>query len=78
MMKILSNFFFVLFCVVFNITLFSESVPAKKTQDFSENLLFCLFISFVLEFRFQKLFLSHAHKWVTSDVILKIHFLLLS
>ena len=32
---------------------FSESVVAKKTDDFAENLLFFRsFISFVLEFRF--------------------------
>ena len=36
---------------------------------------FCLFNSFVLEFRFLKIGLSYTHKWVTSSVILfKINF----
>ena len=45
--------FFVLFCVVFKHFYFLNLFLPRKSQDFAENLyFFCLFISFVLEFRF--------------------------
>ena len=69
-MKTDTKFCFVLFCVVFEETLCSESVTADKTARVClEFTFFHLFTSFVLEF-YLKIVLSHAHKWVISDVIL--------
>ena len=50
---------------------FSESVVAKKTDDFAENLLFFSFVYFLcVGIPILKTVLSHAHKWVISDIIL--------
>ena len=52
-MKIDTEFCFVLFCVVFEEILCSESVAAEKIARFClEFMFFYLFISFVLEFQF--------------------------
>ena len=53
MIAIQSKFFFVLFCVVFELFYFLNLLLPRKLLDFAENLhFFCLFISFVSEFRF--------------------------
>ena len=53
--KIYTKFCFVLFCVVFEEILCSESVAAEKTARFSlEFTFFHLLIFFMLDFRFQK------------------------
>ena len=77
-MKIDTKFCFVLFCVVFEEILCSKSVAAVKTARFClEVTFFHLFISFFVGTPILKLVLSHAHKWVISDVILlKLSFLL--
>ena len=65
-MKTDTKFCFVLFFVVFEKILCSESVAAEKTANFAENSRFsiCLFPlcwNSVLE-----IVLSYAHKWVTG------------
>ena len=69
-MKIDTKFCFVLFCVVFEDILCSESVAAEKTARF------CLLRIHVFSFTYflyigipiPKIVLSHAHKWLISDV----------
>ena len=70
-MKIDIKFCFVPFCVVFEEILCSESVAAEKTAKFCLEFTFYIFISFDCDgIPIVKIVLSHAHKWVISDVIL--------
>ena len=76
-MKIDTKFCFVLFCVVFEEILCSESVAAEKTARFCLKFMFS-YVNFLrVGIPILKIVLSHAHKWVISDVIrLKLSFLL--
>ena len=74
-MKTDTNFLFCLFCVVFDEILCSESVAAEKTTKFFlEFTLFFFFFAFVyflcVGIPVLKIVLSHAHKWVISDIVL--------
>ena len=70
-MKIDIEFCFFLFCVVFEEILCSESVAAKKTAGFCLDFIFFSFVYFLcVGITILKIVLSHAHKWVISDVIL--------
>ena len=78
-MNIDTKFYFVLFCVVFEEILCSESVAAEKTTSFC--LEFTFFFSFVyflyVGIPILKIVLLYAHKWVIPDVfLLKLSFLL--
>ena len=77
-MKIDTKFCFVLFCVVFEEILCSESVAAEKTARFCLEFTFFSFdYFFCVGIPILKIVLSHAHKCVISDVILlKLSFLL--
>ena len=66
-MKIDIKVCFFLFCVVFEESLCSESVAAGFFLDFT----FFSFVYFLCAgIRILKIVLSHARKWVISDVIL--------
>ena len=70
-MKINTKFCFVLFCVVFEEILCSEYVAAEKTARFCLEFTFFLFVYFLcVGIPILKIVLSHAHKWVISNVIL--------
>ena len=54
--------------------LFFESVAAEKTAIFAENsrfFFFFFFYFFCVGIPILKIVLSHAHEWVTFDVILQ-------
>ena len=69
-MKIDTQFCHVIFCVVFEEILCSESVAAEKTAKVLRIHVF-LFVYFLCDgIPILKIVLSHAHKWVISDVIL--------
>ena len=70
-MKLDSKFCFVLFCVVFEEILCSESVAAEKTARICLEFTFFSFVYFLcVGIQILKILLSHAHKLVISDVIL--------
>ena len=70
-MKIDTKFCFVLCCAVFEDILCSESVAAEKTARFCLEFIFFSFVYFLcVGIPILKVVLSHAHKWVISDVIL--------
>ena len=70
-MKIDTKFCFVLFRVVFEEVLCSESLAAKKIARFCLDFTFSSFVYFLcVGISILKIVLSHAHKWVISDVIL--------
>ena len=76
-MKIDTKFCFVLFCVVFEEFLCSESVAAdnRKSSLRIHNVLFVYFLC--VRIPMLKIVLKHAHKWKISDVfLLKLSFLL--
>ena len=77
-MKIDNKFCFVLFRVVFEELLCSESVAAEKTARFCLDFTFFSFVYFLcVGILILKIVLSHAHMWVISNVILlKLSFLL--
>ena len=70
-MKIDTKFCFVLFCVEVEEILCSESVAAEKTARFCLEFKFLSCVYFLhVGIPILKIVLSHAHKWVISDVIL--------
>ena len=75
-MKIDTKFCFVLFCVVSEEILCSESVAAEKTARFCLKFTFFFFFFFFFVYflcvgiPILNIILSHAHKCVISDVIL--------
>ena len=77
-MKTDTKFCFVLFCVVFEETLYYESVTADKTARFCLEFTFFSFVYVLCAgIPILKIVLSHVHMWVISDVILlKLSFLL--
>ena len=77
-MKTDTKFSVLLFCVVFEEILCSESVAAEKTARFCLEFKFLSFVYFLCAgIPILKIGFSHAHKWVISDVILlKLSFLL--
>ena len=62
-------FFLVIFCVAFKYFYFLNLFLPRKPQDFAENsaLSFVCFLNVGIPNL--KIVLSHAHKWVSSDVI---------
>ena len=75
-MKMDNKFCFVLFCVVFEEIVCSESFAAEKTARFRLEFMFFSFV-YLLCFGIPilKIVLSHAHKWVISDaILLKLNF----
>ena len=70
-MKIDTKFCFVLFYVVFEEMLCSESVAAEKTARFRLEFMFfiCYLRVLYVGIPILKIVLSLAHKWVISDVI---------
>ena len=69
-MTILSKFSFVLFCIVFKSFHFLNLFLPRKPQDFAENFYFSFVYLLCVGISILKIVLPHAHKWVTSDVIL--------
>ena len=71
MMTVLSNFLFVLFCVVFEQFYFLNPLLPRKPQDFAENSRFFSFVYFLcVGIQILKIFMSHAHKWMASGVVI--------
>ena len=76
-MKINTKFCFVPFCVEFEEILCSESLAAEETAIFCLKFTFSFVYFLCVGIPILKIVLSHAHKWVISDVILlKLSFLL--
>ena len=69
-MKMDTKFCFILFGVLFKEILCSESVAAKKTARFCLEFTFSLVYFLCVGIPILKIVLSHAHKWMISDVIL--------
>ena len=77
-MKIDTEFCFVLFCVVFEEILCSESVAAEKTARILLRIHIFSFVYFLcVGIPILKIVLSHTYEWVISDaILLKLSFFL--
>ena len=68
-MKIDTKFCFALFCIVFEEIIYSDSVAAEKNARFCLEFTFYSFVYFLcVGILILKIVLSHAYKWVISDV----------